>query len=158
MNTETRRIADQLRRAFAGDPWHGDPLSKLLGGVTAADACVRPLESAHTIWELVLHIDVYVRVATEATTGTTPMPKMYGTGKDWFTVSDCSEAAWPEAKRLVLANAERLAGSIETFTDARLQDVVPGRDYDFYYLFHGIVQHSLYHGGQIAMIKRAVCP
>jgi hypothetical protein len=28
--------------------------------------------------------------------------------------------------------------------------------YDFYYLFHGIVQHSLYHGGQIAMLKKAV--
>ena len=40
--------------------------------------------------------------------------------------------------------------------DARLQDTVPGRQYDFYYLFHGIVQHSLYHGGQIAMLKKAM--
>ncbi len=55
-----------------------------------------------------------------------------------------------------MQNAGRLAGAIEGFADARLEEVVPGREYDFYYLFHGIVQHSLYHGGQIAMLKRAV--
>ena len=48
--------------------------------------------------------------------------------------------------------------SIEGFGDSRLKDIVPGRQYDFYFLFHGIVQHSLYHGGQIAMLKRAVSP
>lgn len=51
---------------------------------------------------------------------------------------------------------ERLAGAIEEFADARLQEIVPGGEYDFYYLFHGIVQHSLYHGGQIAILKGAI--
>ena len=52
-------------------------------------------------------------------------------------------------------NAKRLAQAIEFFTDDRLKEAVPGREYDFYYLFHGIVQHSLYHGGQISMLRRA---
>ena len=45
--------------------------------------------------------------------------------------------------------------AIEKFGDERLQETVPGRKYDYYYLFHGIVQHSLYHGGQIALLKKA---
>ena len=45
---------------------------------------------------------------------------------------------------------------LEKFDDAKLQAIVPGRPYDFYHLFHGIVQHSLYHGGQIAMLKKAL--
>jgi hypothetical protein len=155
MTSETSRIADQLRRAFAGDPWHGDPLSKLLDGITAAQACARPLRSGHTIWELVLHIDIYLRVATEAIHGV-PMPKLYVEKKDWFEVEDCTEAAWARATGRLMANADRLAQAIESFADDRLPSIVPGRDYDFYYLFHGIVQHSLYHGGQIAMVKRAV--
>jgi hypothetical protein len=36
--TETSRIADQLERAFDGDPWHGQPLTKILAGISAADA------------------------------------------------------------------------------------------------------------------------
>ena len=155
MNSESLRIADQLRRAFGGDAWHGSPLSELVAGITAEQACARPLPSAHSIWELVLHIDVYVRVAFEATEGVA-MPKLYGTAKDWPAVTDDSEAAWLTAKDRLFQNAERLAQSIEKFDDAKLQDIVPGRPYDFYFLFHGIVQHSLYHGGQIAMLKKAI--
>jgi len=154
MSSESIRIADQLRRAFTGDPWHGAPLRELLADVTAGKANARPLPAGHTIWELVLHIDIYVRVATEAISGV-PMPRMYGTQQDWFTVTDDTPAAWARAMEALFQNADRLANAVVTFPDARLKDIVPGRDYDFYYLFHGIVQHSLYHGGQIAMLKRA---
>ena len=115
---------------------------------------MRPLPTGHTIWELVLHIDVYVRIATEAVEGV-PMPKLYRTEKDWFLVKDAGAAAWAGATVQLLTNAERLAEAISGFPETRLKDTVPGREYDFYYLFHGIVQHSLFHGGQIAMLRRA---
>jgi len=54
--SEAARIADQLRRAFDGDAWHGDSLFEILEGVTAAQTAARPITRAHTIWELVLHI------------------------------------------------------------------------------------------------------
>ena len=155
MNSESPRIADQLRRAFGGDAWHGSPLSDLLTGITAEQARSRPLPSAHTIAALVLHIDVYVNAAFEAAQGI-PMPKIYGTERDWPAVRDHSEAAWIAAKDRLFQNAEKLASAIEKFDDAKLQAIVPGRPYDFYFLFHGIVQHSLYHGGQIAMLKKAL--
>jgi uncharacterized damage-inducible protein DinB len=155
MNSESLRIADQLRRAFTGDPWHGSPLLELLAGITAEQARARPLRSVHSIWELVLHVDVYLRAAFDATQGIA-MPKLYGTEADWPAVSDDSAAAWIAARNRLFENGGRLAAAIEDFDDARLQEIVPGRQYDFYYLFHGIVQHSLYHGGQIAMLKKAL--
>ena len=154
-NFESLRIADQLRRAFSGDPWHGPALNELLDGVTTRQALARPLPSAHSIWELVLHIDLWASVAFDATAGTA-MPRLYGTEKDWPSVEDRSLSAWTQTIEHLLATGERLAEAIGRFDDARLKDIVPGRDYDFYYLFHGIVQHSLYHGGQIAMLKRAL--
>jgi hypothetical protein len=155
MNSESLRIADQLRRAFTGDPWHGSPLLDLLAGIAAEQARARPLRSAHTIGELVLHVDVYLRAALEACQGVA-MPKLYGTEGDWPALQDDSPAAWIAAQVRLFQNAERLAQAMEGFEDATLQETVPGRDYDFYYLFHGIVQHSLYHGGQIAMLKKAL--
>ncbi len=155
MNSESHRIADQLRRAFGGDAWPGSPLSELLAGINAGEARARPLPSAHSVWELVLHIDVYLQVGFSATEGV-PMPQLYGTEGDWPAVRDDSEAGWTAAHDGMFQNAERLAKAIERFDDAKLQATVPGRPYDFYYLFHGIVQHSLYHGGQIAMLKKAL--
>jgi len=154
MNSESLRIADQLRRAFTGDPWHGSPISDLLAGVTAEEASARRLPSVHNIWELVVHIDVYLQVAFEAMQGA-PAPKLYGTEKDWPALMDNSAASWAAAQHRMFQNAEKLAQAIEKLDDAKLQATVPGRHYDFYYLFHGIVQHSLYHGGQIAMLKKA---
>jgi len=155
MNAESLRIADQLRRAFTGDAWHGSPVRDLLAGVTSEQACARPLRHVHNIWELVLHIDVYLHVAFDATQEI-PMPKLYGTERDWPALRDDSGAAWVAAQDQMFQNAERLGKAIEQFDDAKLKDTVPGRPYDFYYLFHGIVQHSLYHGGQIAMLKKAL--
>ena len=153
MNTECLRIADQLRRAFTGDPWHGDSLRKLLDGIAVQQASSRPVASAHTIWELVLHIEIWTRAALESTQGV-PMPKLYGTEKDWPAATDVSPVAWAGEVDRFFKTGEQLAQAIEGFGDNRLQEIVPGRKYDFYHLFHGIVQHSLYHGGQIALLKK----
>jgi len=146
--SETKRIADQLRRAFAGDPWHGDPLSAILAGVTADQAQARPLPKSHNIWEIVLHIELYTGLAIGAIQGI-PMPRLYVEKKDWPPVT----GEWATALEKLFATAESLAQAIDAFPDTRLEDTVPGRDYNFYYLFHGIVQHSLYHGGQISLLK-----
>lgn len=155
MSGETLRISDQLRRAFTGDPWHGSPIRDLLAGITAEQARARPSRPVHSIWEILLHVDVYLRIGFEATQGV-PMPKLYGTEGDWSSLKVESASAWFDAQDRLFNNAEKLAQAIERFDDAKLQDIVPGRQYDFYYLFHGIVQHSLYHGGQIAMLKKAL--
>jgi uncharacterized damage-inducible protein DinB len=154
MNVECLRIADQLRRAFQGQAWHGLSLRELLADVTAEHAEAHPLASAHSIWELVLHITVWTQAAFQATNGT-PMPKIVGTAEDWALVSDSSDQAWSKAAKGMFETGERLASAMEQFHDARLVETVPGRKYDFYYLFHGIVQHCLYHAGQIALLKKA---
>jgi hypothetical protein len=154
MKSECQRIAEQLRRAFAGQAWHGPSLLGLLGGVGPEQACARPIGSAHNIWELMLHIDFWVHAALQATEGVA-MPRMDGSGTDWPSPGSAEALAWFDAQDGLFGNAEKLAQAIEQFGDARLQDTVSGRDYDFYHLFHGIVQHSLYHGGQIAILRKA---
>jgi hypothetical protein len=154
MNSECLRIADQLSRAFTGKPWHGSPVRELLAGITAEQACDRPLSSAHSIWELVLHIEIYVQAAVGVVEGV-PMPKISETPADWRPVLDARPTAWSATTERLFERADRLTKGIEGFTDERLTETVPGREYDFYYLFHGIVQHSLYHAGQIAILKKA---
>jgi hypothetical protein len=154
MNSECVRIADQLRRAFGHDPWHGPPLRQLLDEVTAEQARSHPVAGAHSIWELVLHIELYVRVAVDATRGV-PMPNLFGTETDW-PAAGADQAQWAAANQRLFEAGEELARAIEDLGDARLAEAGPGRDYDFYYLFHGVVQHSLYHGGQIALLKKAI--
>ena len=68
--TETFRLADQIRRAFEGNAWHGDSILELLSDVNAKTAAARPIKDAHTIWEVLLHIAAWDDVATRRIRGT----------------------------------------------------------------------------------------
>jgi uncharacterized damage-inducible protein DinB len=152
--SETDRLADQIRRAFEGEAWHGDSLLEILAGVNAKTAAARPIPNAHTIWELLLHIQVWDDASIRRAGGTAVQP----TGeKDFPPVRDTREAAWQQTLASVKKTHEELVRTVAAFPDSRLQERVPGKSqdyYNFYYLFSGIVQHELYHAGQIALLKK----
>jgi uncharacterized damage-inducible protein DinB len=158
-NTECLRIADQLRRAFDGNAFHGDPLSKILQDVSAEQAAAHPMAGAHSIWELLLHVEGWTRVTAEAIDGRAmPGWPVAGDGADfvdWPAVPQPTAQAWQAAVASLFAAGRQLSERIAQSSDSRLSELVPGRKYDFYFLLHGIVQHSLYHAGQIALLKKA---
>jgi len=152
--SESARIADQLRRAFGGGAWHGDSLFEILKGVTPAKAAARPIENAHTIWELVLHIAAWDGAVRQRMTGVAV--KLSGK-KNFPPVVDTSEAAWTETLEHARRVHDELVDAVERFPDKSLNKQVPGKQgahYTFYYMLHGVVQHELYHAGQIALLKK----
>lgn len=147
-------MADQLRRAFEGNAWHGPAIKEILVDVSAAQAAAHPIGSAHSIWELLLHIEAWEHVAIGAINGTA-MPNPMPDEQNFPEVNTADESAFAAAKKSVFVTNEKLASAIEKFDPARLENTVPGRSYDFYHLFHGMTQHALYHAGQIALLKKA---
>lgn len=149
--SESALIADQLRRAFGGDAWHGPALLELLDDVDAAMAAARPLPEVHSIWELVLHIAAWDGAACRRLDGATV--QLTGTA-NFPIVPKATAAAWrkavAEAKRTHGVLVKRVAG----LPESRLRERVPGKKYDFYHLLHGVAQHELYHAGQIAILKK----
>jgi uncharacterized damage-inducible protein DinB len=149
---ESSLIADQLRRAFEGDAWHGPALLELLQDVDAATAAAKPLPDVHSIWELVLHVAAWDGAACHRLGG----EKAQLTGAANFpVVPRPTEAAWRKA----VAHAKRTHGvlvkTVAALPESRLRERVPGKRYDFYFMLHGIAQHELYHAGQIAILKKA---
>lgn len=146
-------MADQLRRAFEGNAWHGPAIREILTDISASQAAAHAIGSAHSIWELMLHIEAWENVAIAAISGIA-MPKTMPPEQDFPRVTDQSEAAFQRTKERLFAVNQKLGGAIEKFDAKRLEDTVPGRAYDFYHLFHGMTQHALYHAGQIALLKK----
>lgn len=151
--SELEFIADQLKRSFEGEAWHGPALMEILGGVDARTAAARPIPSAHTIWELVLHITTWERViARRIQTGQAVTP----TDEENFPpVVQSSESAWREAIANLRSAHADLIKLTTTLEKPRLNDPVPGKDYDIRFMLTGAVQHAAYHGGQIALLNKA---
>jgi hypothetical protein len=157
MNTECNRVAYQLASTINGEAWYGDSLREILAGVTAVQAQGHPIPSAHSIWELVFHVEAWVNFAYRAVQGI-PIPPWPAMPKelDWPPVTETSEQAWKNAVQSFLASHLKLVEAIKGFSDERLESTVPGRTYNFYRLFQSTTQHAVYHSGQIALLKKAL--
>ena len=152
ISSESALIADELHRAFYGNAWHGPSVLELLSDVSAATAADRPIPDAHTIWELLLHIAVWDNSGLVRLSGKKYQP----TGTDNFPlVTRPTEAAWRKAVAQAKRAHDTLEKTVASLPDSRLRDRVPGKRYDFSHMLHGIVQHELYHAGQIALLKKA---
>ncbi|MFY9560419.1 MAG: DinB family protein [Terriglobales bacterium] len=155
--SETTRIADQLRRAFRGEAWHGDSLFEILEGVTAAQAAAHPVKHAHSIWELLLHITAWDGAVRRRLTGEAVE---LSDEQNFPPVKDTGEMAWRKALEHARRVHDELVEAVTAFPDERLSEKVPGKAkepdwYTFYYMLHGVAQHELYHAGQIALLKKA---
>ena len=148
--SEIVRISDQLRRAFEGEAWHGPAVREVLAGVTAGQAARRPIPSAHTIWEIVLHIAAWETIVRRRLTGekVDAAPEM-----DWPPVRETDEAAWSRALAQLERGHGELRDAVARFDPARL-DEKPAGGSTAYTLMHGAIQHDLYHAGQIAVLKK----
>ncbi len=152
VRTESEGITEQLRRAFYGDAWHGPAVLELLSDVDAETAAARPIPNVHSIWELVLHIAVWDRVACRRLAGEKCQP----TGDANFPpVTKVNAVAWRKAVAETKRAHDVFVKTVAALPDARLWDRVPGKRYDFYHMLHGLAQHELYHAGQIAILKKA---
>jgi uncharacterized damage-inducible protein DinB len=152
--TESGGIADELRRAFYGEAWHGDSLMEVLRGVTAAQAAAKPIKSAHSIWELVLHISAWDGTARRRMTGA--VVALTGDG-NFPPVVDSSESSWKRTIEQVRRVHDDLVDEVSKLPEARLAEQVPGKEgahYNFAYMLHGLAQHAAYHAGQIALLKK----
>ena len=151
--SEIKLIVDQLKRAFDGEAWHGPALMEILQGVDAKTAA-RPLSSTHSIWELVLHIagweDVIIRRIVHGKPAGLSGEQNFG-----GVISDHGETAWRSAVKNLQEKHSELIEIVSKLSEVRLNDPVPGRDYDNRFMLLGTVQHIAYHGGQIALLKKS---
>ena len=178
---EMKRIVDLLDRAGGGDAWHGPSVDATLAGVTTAQAAARPIIDGHSIWELALHIAVWERAVARRFAGerfdptaeedwSPPEVEMAdrtyavigviprASGKDASSGNRATKAAddaWARTVADVRTARSELRAAMLAFDSHRLDTTVQGKNYSFYVMAHGIVQHDLYHAGQIALLKKA---
>jgi len=142
-----------IKSSVTGPAWHGPAVMELLADVSAEQAAAKPIANAHSIWELVLHMDAWQAFALRICEGD-PEEMLQGDA-DWPPVTDTSAEAWEAAKQSFVDTANRIRACIADWDDAKLREPLPGREFPFKVLLHGVAHHNLYHAGQIGLLKKA---
>ena len=153
MRTELERLEEQLRLAFEGQAWHGPSVMEALDGITADIANAHPIQGAHSIWELVLHLTATYRLVLRRLEGDS---RPLSADEDWPHIPAPTETNWGTAvDELRRVNAQ-LRGVVSGYRQDRLDEpIVEHPPYPAYTQFIGTTQHDLYHAGQIVLLARA---
>ena len=134
--------------------WHGPALAQVLEGFTHEQAAARPIAGAHSVWELVLHVTTWVEIARARLEGERlgdPTP-----GEDWPPVGPASADKWRLALEGLGESHRLLSAAVRELSDDALDAKVAALEYTVDVLLQGVVEHGTYHGGQIALLRKAI--
>jgi hypothetical protein len=150
---ESERLAVELEKALGGNAWHGPSWREVLDGVTRLHAQQRPLPQAHTIAEIVAHATVWHDIVRRRLNGEDPPVTP---AEDWPAIALPDVAAWEKATSRLLQTGHALAAKARTFPSARLHETRAGKNGTWFELIIGELQHTLYHAGQAALLRKAM--
>ena len=147
---ETQRIADSYRAVTIKGAWYGPSLAELLAEISPELATMPPTPCAHTISALLQHLLLW-NERVRNTSDSNPMPR-WQAEKEWTE----PPIPWNELVSRWNQSRDLLEDKIRKFPVQDLTKQVPGRSYPYETLLPGIVQHAIYHSGQIAMVLSMV--
>ncbi len=149
--TITQQSAKHLREVFFGGNWTWSNVKDQLSDVDL-DMATYKLDGFNTIAVLTFHIGYYVRAVLSVLED----QPLNASDKFSFDLPPLESAAqWNALVAQTLSNAEKAAGMIAQLPDSRLEAIFVEEKYGTWFRnIHGLIEHTHYHLGQIAIIKK----
>ena len=151
MNKQLQIIQKQLIETYDGDPWYGRSLMSILTKVTSLKAWNAHVNNNHNNTVLLNHMINWrkftiSRFKEDANRHTHEFDK-----NNWLTFLNPSEKEWLTAMQELALTQQDLLQLLADNTDEILDKQVTDRDYNFGVLLNGMIQHDIYHIGQIML-------
>lgn len=156
MNKETQYLAKQLEIAYQGEPWFGRATSELLAEVDINTALYKTDDDQHSILELVYHMINWREFTISRLQPDASKDMKYFEKNDWIKLDHGDDTVWEKGLAQLEASQKELLRLLNGLPDEKLSEMVEDRQYNFRFLLNGIIQHDIYHLGQIAYIKKYV--
>lgn len=147
------QIARQIRELHFGENWTDVSLKALVEDLNWKEANVK-VYNFNTIASLVFHINYYINAVLKVLQNK-PLDARDKYSFDLPPVN--SKKDWDLLLAKTWEEAEDFAKLIEKLSDQELWSIMLDEKYGTYYRnFQGIIEHSHYHMGQIALIKKII--
>jgi len=142
-------IKDQLTRFYDGGNWVTDGVLKKLSLLPETTAFSRLEGYTHTIAELLAHIIAWRKFVLSRLQGDNEYD--IDDASDWPIVQH-----WEDVLNQFRETHFELIHALDSFDPQRLEEVVAGRTYRFYFMLEGLIHHDYYHYGQIGALIAAL--
>ncbi|MBT8314767.1 MAG: DinB family protein [Maribacter sp.] len=145
-------IINDLKECFEGKPWYGDSIMKKLEAVDWRIVNDQDYGNK-SIAVLVQHMINWRIFVLKKLQGDADYDIIIDELNDWTQVHIKNEQEWNLLKQEIRNTQNKIVEYLSAFTDDLLDKKVPGKKYTFGPILQSIIQHDIYHLGQIAMLN-----
>ena len=153
MRQQIGHIISSLRTAVEGEPWFGKPVMSLLHEVDPAIVYKKPNDESHSLIELIYHMINWAEFTLRRIEGEDDADIAEFEKNDWRQI-DTNGHTWEKAVAQFKVTNDLIIDALQAKTDEFLNEKVDYREYNFRFLLNGLIQHHIYHAGQIAYLKK----
>lgn len=149
-----KQIEKQLALIYDGDPWYGESIRTVLEETDPALVFNFPGNGVHSIAELLTHMLAWREFTEQRLKGEIDyLPEQDQTFR-WKQLTTDKGRLWEILQSRFHANQHTLLTLLRHHDDSLIEQKVAGKSYTFGYLLTGLLQHDIYHLGQIVYIQR----
>jgi len=153
MRKQIGHIISSLHTVVEGEPWFGKPVMTVLHEVDPKIVYKKPNDASHSLIELLYHMITWAeftlkRIEGEEDDDITAFDKL-----DWRQI-DTNGHTWDKAVAQFKVTNDLIIEALQAKNDEFLGGKVDYREYNFRFLLHGLIQHNIYHAGQIAYLRK----
>jgi uncharacterized damage-inducible protein DinB len=153
MNKEIQSLLSQLQNVNSGKPWFGRAVYEILDEVDKKKTSIKPSNSEHSLTELLYHMITWADFTLKRIEKDKINDLAAAEELDWRTINP-KVHTWKKGLAEFKAIHKKIIDLLKKKDDSFLQEKVDYRKYDFQFLLNGLVQHNIYHLGQVAYLNK----
>ena len=153
MNQAIQDIIQRLDNTLTGDPWFGRSAQSLLQEIDPELVFRHPGNNGHSIAELLWHMITWAQFTLDRLDKKQEPDMAAFETLDWRNI-DPQIHSWKKGLSEFESVHKKIITILTTKDDSFLNEKVDYRNYSFQFLLNGLIEHTIYHLGQIAFIHK----
>jgi uncharacterized damage-inducible protein DinB len=152
MNKEIKTIIKRIEEVNTGEPWFGRAVYTILDETDTNNVNINP-NGGHSINELLYHMITWADFTLRRINKDKDHDLAASEELDWRTI-DPAVHTWKKGLREFKNLHTNIIGLLKQKEDSFLDEKVDYRKYNFRFLLNGMIEHTIYHLGQIAYLDK----
>lgn len=154
MGEQIKYMVSKLQESFEGSPWYGDSMMEKLNKIDYKIGNNHTSTFTNSVAKLVQHILNWKIFTINKILGDKKYDIELNSSDDWKDINIQTELDWIALIDKLRETQRELENVLSIQEDSLLDNTVPGKTYNFRFLIEGIIQHDIYHLGQIALVAK----
>lgn len=146
-------IISRLENTLDGTPWYGRPVYEMLEEINPKIVYTKPNNLSHSLIDLLYHMITWAEFTLKRLEEEKEPDMAAFENLDWRKI-DPKVHTWKKGLASFKSIHKKIIQLLKKKEDVFLEEKVDYRKYNFRFLINGLIQHNIYHIGQIAYVKK----